>query len=70
MSPQEAKEKLRLLCLEAWDVAAEQGWDGRISSRPHGREGYAFEVNTDRVDEKRLQERRKREQQLTLEANR
>ena len=67
MTPDEAKDRLRELCLEAWDIAVEQGWDGKISGRPRGREGYAFEVNTDRVDEKRLRARRQRDMQMTLE---
>ena len=67
MTPKEAKERLRRLCIEAWDIADEQGWDCKVDARPYGREGYRVMVMTDRVDEAKLQARAQRKMQVPLE---
>lgn len=65
MSPEDANERLRAICLEAMDIATEQGWDWTLDARPKRRPGWQFTVYTDRVDEQRL--RRNRDKQLSLE---
>jgi len=49
MTPEEAHERLRAICLEAWGIAMEQGWDCQIDARIADRVGWRFIVYTDKV---------------------
>jgi hypothetical protein len=49
MTPDDAKERLRDMCIEAMDIAEGQGWDWHLSATIKGRPGYMFHVFTDQV---------------------
>ncbi len=65
MSPDEANERLRSMCIEASDIADEQGWDWTIKASIGKRDGWAFQVCTDKVHTKRLARQRAKQLSVT-----
>ena len=53
MTPEEANERMRKMCIEASDIADEQGWDWTIKARIGKRPGWNFQVFTDVVRPRR-----------------
>lgn len=71
MTPDEANERLRQMCIEATYIADEQGWDWTIKASIGKRTGWCFQVLTDKVSTKRRDAFRAKQatqpQQLTID---